>query len=289
MKKLIAFCCCLAPFLAAAQPNTDIYLFDLAVKGTKVVLSKPLNITPHVGYDNQPFFHPTQPLVYYTAVADSGRTDLRAYNYQSAQSQAITTTREREFSPTLTEDQQFLSCIIQRDNGNQDLGQYPLAGGPPTVLIDNLKVGYHAWIDRTRLLLFVLATPVNALHYHDLATGRDTVVARNIGRSIKRIPNQAAISFMQQTPEGTWLIQRFDTKTRAITTIAPGLAGSEDVAWTRNGLMLMSNGEQIYSRRPGARGTWQPVTIKGAPTALKKASRLAINAAADKLAVVVDE
>lgn len=289
MKKLVAFCCCLLPILAAAQPSTDIHLFDLTVKGSKVVLSSPRNITPRAGYDNQPFFHATQPLVYYTAAADSGRTDLRSYNYQTNQDQSITATREREYSPTLTEDRQFLSCIIQRDNGKQDLGKYPLAGGAPTVLIDNLKVGYHAWIDRTRLLLFVLAAPLNELHYHDLATGRDTVVARNIGRSLKRIPGQDAISFLEKTPQGTWLIQRFDTKTRAISTITPGLEGSEDVAWTSNGVMLMSNGSEIYYRRPDARSTWQPVTVKGAPVPLKKASRLAINPANNKLAVVVEE
>jgi Tol biopolymer transport system component len=289
MKKLLALCCVLVPFLATAQPSTDIYLFDLSVKGGTVVLSKPRNVTPHPGYDNQPFFHPAKPVLYYAAAADSNRTDLRSYNYRKKASQPITATREREYSPTLTEDRQFLSCIIQRDNGNQDLGKYPVAGGAPTVLVNNLKVGYHAWIDRTRLLLFVLAGPESELHYHDLATGRDSLLARNIGRSLNRIPNQPAISFMQKTAEGKWLIQRFDTQTKAITTIAPGLEGSEYFAWTGNGLLLMSNGSQIFWRKPGPDGTWQPVTIKGSGPALKQASRLAVNSTNDKLAVVVSE
>lgn len=289
MKQLFAFCCCLAPFLVSAQANSDIYLFDLRMKAGEVVLSKPHNVTPRVGYDNQPFFHTTEPLLYYTAAADSGRTDLRLYNYKTQVSQAVTTTREREYSPTLTEDQQSLSCIIQRDNGQQDLGKYPLAGGPPTVLINNLKVGYHAWVDRTHLLLFVLAEPKSELHYHDLTTGRDSVLARDIGRSLNRIPNQPAMSFMQKTAEGKWLVQRFDTQTKAITTIAPGLEGAEYLTWTRNGLLLMSNGAQIYWRKPGADGSWQPATMKGPALALKQASRLAVNPANNKLAVVVSE
>ncbi|GAC1377635.1 MAG: hypothetical protein NVSMB30_24960 [Hymenobacter sp.] len=289
MKKLLTLCCCIFPFLAVAQPSTDIYLFDMAVKADTVVLSHPRNITPHPGYDNQPFFHPTLPLLYYASSTDSSRTDLKSYNYQTAQTQQLTATPEREYSPTLTDDGRFLSCIIQRKNGQQDLGEYPLAGGSPTILIDHLKVGYHAWIDPSHLLVYVLATPANELHYHDLATGRDTVVARNIGRSLKHIPGQAAISFMEKTPQGTWLIQRFDTRTRAITTLTPALPGSEDLAWTRNGLMLMSNGEQIYCRRPGSHGDWQPVTMQGTGTGLKKTSRLATNLANDKLAVVVEE
>lgn len=289
MIKLVAFGFCLTPFLVKAQPNTDIHLYEMSVKAHTVVLSKPRNVTPHPGYDNQPYFHPTQPVLYYTASTEDSRTDLRAYNYQTGQTQVITATPEREYSPTLTEDQQFLSCIIQRDNGQQDLGKYPLAGGPATVLIDNLKVGYHAWIDRSRLLVYVLATPANELHYHDLATGRDTIIARNIGRSLKRIPSQSAISFLEQMPGGLWLIRRFDTQTRAITTLAPALEGSADLAWTRNGLLLMSNGDQIYCRKPGPRGHWRPVTMKGAALPLKKASRLATNPANDRLAVVVSE
>lgn len=289
MIKRVAFGFCLTPLLAAAQPSTDIHLYDMAVKAHTVVLSKPRNVTPHLGYDNQPYFHPTQPVLYYTASAADGRTDLRAYNYQTGQSQPLTATPEREYSPTLTEDQQFLSCIIQRDNGQQDLGKYPLAGGPATVLIDNLKVGYHAWIDRSRLLVYVLATPANELHDHDLATGRDTIVARNIGRSLKRIPNQSAISFLEQMPGGEWLVRRYDTQTRAITTLAPALVGAVDLAWTRNGLLLMSNGEQIYCRKPGPQSRWLPVTVKGAALPLHQASRLATNPANDRLAIVVSE
>lgn len=289
MKPLAAVAFLLFPLLAAAQPGTDIYLYDVALKAHTVVLSHPRNITPHVGYDNQPFFHPTLPVLYYAASAEGGRTDLRTYNYQTGTDYPVTATPEREYSPTLTEDGQFLSCIIQRDNGQQDLGQYPLAGGPATVLIDNLKVGYHAWIDRSRLLLYVLATPANELHDHDLATGRDTVVARNIGRSLKRIPGQAAVSFLEQTPQGPWLVRRYDTRTRAITTLAPALAGAVDLAWTRNGQLLMSNGEHLYCRRPGTRARWRPVRVQGAALPLKNASRLALNPANNRLAVVVSE
>ncbi|QIL76552.1 TolB family protein [Hymenobacter sp. HDW8] len=289
MNRLLLLLCCLFPSLASAQVDTDIYLVDLSVKGNTVVLSKPRNITPHKGYDNQPFFHPTLPLLYYSSATDSSRTDLKSYNYKTAQTQQITATREREYSPLLTADQQFLSCIIQRDNGQQDLGKYPLAGGQPTILVNNLKVGYHVWIDQSRLLVYALATPSSELHYLNLATKSDTIIARNIGRSLKPIPNQPALSFLEKTPEGKWLIKRFDTNTKAITLLGPALEGSEDLAWTKNGLMLMSNGQQIYACRPGHRDGWKPVKMTGTAPGLNKASRLAINAANNQLAVVVSE
>ncbi|SMB83674.1 hypothetical protein SAMN00120144_0759 [Hymenobacter roseosalivarius DSM 11622] len=289
MNRLATILCCLFPYLASAQVDTDIYLVDLSVKGNTVLLSNPRNITPHKGYDNQPFFHPSLPLLYFSSSTDSSRTDLKSYNYKTAQTQQITATREREYSPLLTADQQFLSCIIQRDNGQQDLGKYPLAGGAPTILVNTLKVGYHAWIDQSRLLVYALATPSNELHYLDLATRQDTIIARNIGRSLKQIPNQSAISFLEKTAEGKWLVKRFDTNTKVISILGPALEGSEDLAWTKNGLMLMSNGQQIYAFRPGHRDGWKPVKMTGAVPGLKKASRLAINPANNQMAVVVSE
>ncbi|MEJ0031081.1 MAG: hypothetical protein WDO15_12190 [Bacteroidota bacterium] len=79
---------------------------------------------------------------------------------------SITGTSEREFSPTVTPDKQFLSCIIQRDDGVQDLGKYPIDGGDPALIIDNLKVGYHVWVDNSHLALFVLGeTPEAEAHF----------------------------------------------------------------------------------------------------------------------------
>ena len=72
------------------------------------------------------------------------------------ETEEITRTNEREYSPTITPDGKYLSCIIQRGDDSQDLGKYPLAGGPAKVLIDSLKIGYHAWMNQNELLLFVL-------------------------------------------------------------------------------------------------------------------------------------
>src|SRR5689334_14889764 len=107
---------------AAAQPATEILLYDLKLKKGKVSISNPVNITNHVGYDNQPYFDTDEPVVYYSSFADDGRADIRAYNIRTKKTANITNTPEREYSPTLTPDKRYLSCIIQRDDGTQDLG-----------------------------------------------------------------------------------------------------------------------------------------------------------------------
>jgi Tol biopolymer transport system component len=155
----------------------------MKVKQNQLILSNPRNITNHVGYDNQPHFHRSQPELYYSSANAAGKMDIRKYNLSTKQTTDITTTPENEFSPTLTPDGKHISCIIQRENGQQDLGMYNLESKKVTVLIDNLTVGYHAWIDSKNLLLFILAEDGHELQHYNLDTKENKVLAKSIGRT----------------------------------------------------------------------------------------------------------
>ena len=181
------------------QSGSEILLFDLKVIKNKITISNPKNVTNHNGYDNQPSFHSDLPILYYSSFDDEGRADILSYNYKTGVTTAITKTSEREYSPTLTPDKSSLSCIIQRDDGAQNLGKYPVDGGEPSVIIDNMTVGYHAWADNSHLALFILGEP-HTLHYLRLPTKEDTILAQNIGRSLHKIPGYRAISFIQKSP-----------------------------------------------------------------------------------------
>ncbi len=179
MKKIFPFLL-LLQLTGYGQVASEIYMFNLGWKNNEPVLSSPVNITNHKGYDNQPFFHPSKPLIYYSSFNDSGRSDINYYNYLTKQTVQFTNTLEREYSPTLTPDRKFISCIIQREQGAQDLGKYPVKGGKPETIIQTLKVGYHLWIDDQHLLLFVLGdSNQNYLHYFNLITKEDKVIADN--------------------------------------------------------------------------------------------------------------
>ena len=103
---------------------------------------------------------------------------------------------------------------MQRKNGKQDLIKYSLNGGEPTVLVDNLKVGYYAWIDNNSLLLFVLEdTSTNGLHYYNIATKENKKLATDIGRSLQRVPEKQAVSFIKKT-SGEWLVREYDAGTK---------------------------------------------------------------------------
>lgn len=271
-----------------AQTGSEIFLFDLKEKKGKITLANARNITHHAGYDNQPSFHINKPIIYYTSFNDEGRADIKSYNYKTKATQNITLTKEREYSPTLTPDQAYLSCIIQRDNGAQDLGKYPIEGGEATVLVDKLTVGYHAWADNSHLALFVLGkeNSPNTLHYLTLPTKKDTILAENIGRSLHKIPKEAALSYVHKLSDGNWVIKKLNNGSLKSEIIGQTLPGKEDIAWTAGGIILSSDGETLYQLTDKR---WEAITLREKNLPLKGITRLAVNATGDKLAVVVSE
>jgi len=295
MKVLIVVFLISSSLVSTAQSSTEIFLFDVKVAADQVIISRGVNITNHKGYDNQPFFHPSQPIIYYSSFDDSDRSDIKSYNYSTKQTGNVTLTREREYSPTVTPDENFISCIIQRDNGAQDLAKYPIHGGKPVILISHLKVGYHAWAGENKLFLFVLDDSIrNSLHYYYLDKNADTVIAENIGRSLHKIPGQNAMSFLQKVVDKQFVVKKFDLNTGVISSIIPALPGQDQLCWLQNNTMLMSDGTKLFFYRENSftelkDRKWQPITIQGDTSMLKGVTRLATNSDNTKLAVVVSE
>src|SRR6266496_5553673 len=278
---------------SAAQAGSEIFLFNMKIENGQVFLSNGINITNHKGYDNQPFFHPSRPVIYYSSFNDSGRSDIKYYNYETKETKNFTLTHDREYSPTVTPDGNFISCIIQRDNGAQDLAKYPIDGGRSEVLINHLKIGYHAWAGENKLLLYVLDDSIhNSLHYYYLEKNADTVIAENIGRSLHKIPGQNAMSFVQKLTDKELVIKKYDMNTGIISTIISTLPGQDQLCWLQNGIIIMSDGSKLFSYREDPftelkDRKWQPVITTGNVSMLKGVTRLVTDAGNDKLAVVV--
>lgn len=269
---------------AFAQSASEIYLFDFHAAEYELISG--VNITHHRGYDNQPFFHPTQPLVYYSSFNEEGISDIKLYDYLTGITNNLTSTLEREYSPTPTLDGKYISCIIQRDNGAQDLGKYPVAGGEAITLVDDLIVGYHAWVDEKNVILFVLGEP-STLQWYDLEKKEARVLQSNIGRSLHRIPGKQAISFVQKSAAEDWHIMQLDYNTKKISIIAPTFPAREDLCWTPDGKILMSDGEAIYVYDPrDSAAKWQTLSMD---SKIRGITRLAMSPDGKKLAVVAAE
>jgi len=286
MKKLLVLL--FVSNLLFAQSGTEIFLLDITISGGNIKLSNPKNITNRKGYDNQPFFHPSQPLLYYTAMQD-GQTDIWSYNLKTNKRQKITNTIDSEYSPTVTPDKKYLSCIVQRkSNGDQDLVKYNIKNPTETQMIFESqktgKIGYQAWLNTNELITFILGEP-QTLHYQHLIAEKDTIIAQNIGRSLHLIPKQKAFSFVQQI-EKKWLIRSFNPRKNKIMDIAESPQDSEHYnSWLSENTILESRNNEIFSCNLIDK-KWKAVTLSNS-LPKRKISRMAIRG--NKIAIVIEE
>jgi dipeptidyl aminopeptidase/acylaminoacyl peptidase len=282
-------------------PDTEIFLASFAREGDVLKLGTPVNITNSPGYDNQPSFTPDGRAVLFTSARNAApapdgstrppATDIYRFDIAAKMVQRLTATPEGEYSPTVTPDGRGISVIRVEADGTQRLWRFTLEGQDPTLLLRDVKpVGYHAWIDDRRLALFVLGEPAT-LQLVDRTTGIAEVIARDIGRSVQRIPN-GGVSYVQverapgERGVRSLTVMELDISMRAPRALVPVVAGAAeaDLAWIPDGTLLMARGETLYTWRRG-RPSW--ITAASlAELGLSGVTRLAVNPAGDRIAIV---
>ncbi len=272
-------------FSQPAPPATDIFLVDMKMRDGQAELGQPVQITEWKGYDNQPSFLPDGKSLLYTSIRDDGQADIYHYNIADNTIARITQTSESEFSPTPTPEDKYFSVIRVEPDSTQRLWKFPINGGEPALVLEQVKpVGYHAWAEAKTVALFILGNPPT-LQIADIRTGKAETVAENIGRALHKIPKHNAISFVHKVAENEWLIKQLDLKTRAITTLAKTLPGSEDYAWASEGILLMGKEAKLYQYNLKKDADWQAVA-DFTSAGLKSITRLAVSPKREQLAVV---
>lgn len=237
---------------AGAQvPSTDIWLTDLRVSGNEIRVGRPTNVVRRAGYDNQPCFLPDSRGFLYTR-GDSNGTDIYRYDRASKRSVQVTETSESEYSPTPWGGHgEFCAVRVEADS-TQRLWRFESDGSHPRLVLAAVdSVGYFAWLDKSTVALFVVGSP-HTLRIVDVESGREKVVARDIGRSLMRIPRNGELSFLVHDP-GTdpstytffsWKADGFPTD-RLIAALGTG----QDAAWIGDTLVMAESGK-LYGSHP---------------------------------------
>lgn len=272
---------------ASAPPATDIYVAELRVSDRKVSVGTPVNVTARPGYDNQPFFLPSGHAFLYTSIREDGQADIYRYDLDKKTSTQLTRTPESEYSPTPLPKGAGFSVVRVEPDSTQRLWVFDADGTHPRLVLDSIKpVGYHAWGDDHTLVLYVLGSP-STLQIADARTpaARGEVIARDVGRSLQRIPGRAAVGFVQRdSVAGSWL-EEVDVRTHRVTKLVKTPAGADFFAWTPGGIVLTASGTTLYQWDPQRGGEWERV-VDFAPAGLTGVTRLAVSPKGDRLAIV---
>jgi WD40-like Beta Propeller Repeat len=269
-------------------PGTDIFVAEMSEHREKLIFGKPTNITKRQGYDNQPYFLPDGRGLLFTSIREDSQADIYRYDLEKGATARVTETTESEYSATPTPDAKHISVIRVEADSTQRLWKFPLTGGKPALVLEQIKpVGYHAWVDAKRVVVFILGTP-NTLQLVDVPTGRAEVMASNVGRSLAKIPGRQNVSFVHKLSESEWIIKELDIKSQKAIQITKTLAGSEDYAWTPQGDLLMAKGAKLFKFTPNKDSDWQEVADFSSE-GIAMITRLAVSPKGNRVAFVASE
>ncbi|MCJ7465163.1 MAG: hypothetical protein MUO53_00545 [Maribacter sp.] len=276
---------CMAHFIWS-QTNTEVYLLDIISENGSLQLVNARNISNNIGYDNQPAFLDTDSILF--SSTRNKQTDIAVYSIKSHKTTWITDTAVgSEYSPLKIPKKNALSAIRLDTAGLQRLYRYDISTGAYTELIKDLKVGYHVWYDDDILVCTVLVGNRMDLVVSDVKNKTNTTVAKNVGRSLHKIPNTSLVSYISKENQN-WTIRSLDPKTGSSQDILITLPQIEDMCWLSDGTILMPSQQQIVAFSPTQNrkpNVFHSFTEKD----IKTISRMAVSPDGKHMAIVVDE
>jgi len=286
LSPLLSFFLTATLYSQSLPPASDIYVGNLSVFDGLYYLDELENITNRRNvYDNQPSFTPDSRSILYTA-SYGNQTEIHRYYLASGRTTRITRTAESEYSPSSIPGDRALSVVRVEQGANQRLWRFTMEGMDQDLLLPNIApVGYHEWANPETVLLFVLGSPPT-LQTANVLTEHSEVLAENIGRILKKIPNRDAWSFVQKTDQNEGWISSVTTESGQIEPLVRTLNEDGFHAWTSEGVLLGSQGKELYQWNPSLEDNWRRIadlSYLSGPI-----SRIAISPNSSTIAVVVD-
>ncbi len=281
------------PSQAMSQKVTDIYVADISFASV-IEVGTPVNITNRDAYDNQPSFLPDGSALLYSSERGKGdlaQNDIYLYEFKHKKAVQLTdTANKREFSPQIMPGKKYMSAVRSNlDYSKSSLWKLELNGSKPELLLDEdlIYIGYNGWIDDKLTLLFTIPESGNELWLANIGTKKTQVIAKKPSHCMKRIPGEAAISYVNKDTS-PWTIKRLSLpKLSDPSDIVETLEGSEDFEWTPDGTLLAAKGDSIYKYKPGKDKHWALVKKLDGFSQDMKIYRLALSPTGKKLAFVV--
>ena len=283
MKKIFLVIYTFTSLVALSQipTGTDIWLFDMNSKNGVFHFNNPINITNKDGYDNQPCFSPDDQYILYAAIHEGLQADIYKYDIATKTTSQLTHTPESEFSPTFMSGGKRISSVLVEKDSTQRLWSFSLDGKDPQLVMDNVdSVGYHCWLNKDSLLLFILTQPFS-LQSFNIKTQQPKIVATKIGRTIFKRGND--VLFVQEMDSTKWICS-IDNKGN-MSKIIKCIEGSEDFCLIDSNTLIMASGSVLFTFQHNKDMAWKQVADLSR-FGITKISRIAISHDQKKIAVV---
>ncbi|WP_425075909.1 nuclear transport factor 2 family protein [Psychroserpens sp. S379A] len=285
MKVLITSLCLLITISLYSQSNTEIFLYDLEVKASKITIKNAKNISNNEGYDNQPSFLNDRYILF--ASTRNGQTDIAKYDTRYDSKSWLNSTEGGEYTPLKIPNKNDISAVRLDPDGKQRLYRYNGSNGESSELIQDLVVAYYTWFDENTVVSAVIEEENLNLYVTNLSDGKSQKYATNVGRSFHKIPNSNLVSFISKENDSQWQIKSLNPSTGAIKLIANTINGVEDICWLDNKTLVSGKDNILYKLRLQRDNNWKQIAdLK--PDGITKITRISINSEANKILIAAD-
>ena len=231
------------------MPTTSIFSLDFELDGDSLYLNNPAYLTSFnkSGYNNQPsFFNPYE--VYFTTnMYNDTLTEVAKLNIRTKRLYRVTNTIESEFSPTLSPDPRYFSCVrIERNGRDQSLWLYPVdrSSYGRRLMEDLDNVGYHLWLSEDEVAMFLVTNPISMV-IGNIETGSYRTILENIGRCL-RLSQNGEILFVHKLSSQDWYLKKMDPGSGQVKILTKTLPGKEDFEVLPDGSIIMGNGGKLF-------------------------------------------
>lgn len=280
----------------AQAPSTDVLLVPLpegAEDVTTVAAGDVTYLTDNNTYDNQPSFTPDGSAVLYVAEDASGQTDIYRYELASGEATQVTDTKASEFSPQVTPDGEHISAVrIEADGVTQRLWQFDLEGENAEARPKDIyRVGYYAFAEPETLAFVIVAETESGEPLSLEVAGVDAAttekVTEPVGVGVQRVPNEAAVSFIQRNEDGSSSLSVYNLESGETRVLTETLPEVDAHTFLPDGAVLAAQDTTIYRWQEG-QNTWKPY-LDFSEAGVTGVGRLAVSPDGNQLAFVISK
>lgn len=230
---------------AQSIPASDIWMLDIVEDS----LVAPRRLVHTGRYNNQPMFSEDGKTLYFTMQQQDGQTDIAQLNLNTNEIGVVLSTEDSEYSPTPVPGKPALSVVrVEAPNQRQRLWEIDTLSRQASLIFESIEpVGYHAWLDRNSVALFLLGETFD-LHLATRGSNQTRLLASNIGRTLQIHPVSGELHYVNKNHE-PWMITAIgnDEKHRVILPLFPD---TEDFALDDEGRLWMASDSKIYRVSP---------------------------------------
>jgi hypothetical protein len=282
---------CAGSPLLAQPPATRLYVFDLQVRDTTVLLSEPryLSAFNPDGYNNQPYWTDRNTLYASVALPSMAQPDIYHFDLAARTRRRLTATESGEYSPKRTPEGSRFTAIRQeyldRDTVLR-LWEFPtgLQNNGRPVFTDRAGMGYYEWLNNSQLALYMVDD--QALVMASVNGSEPRPIATQTGRTFTRLSNGNLVYVDKSRQPWRLMEKNLYELNSEPTEIAPMLEGTEDFTVLTDGSYLAGSGDKLYRLQPQQDKRWHPV-VELSTYDLGRISRLTYNGQ-DKIAIVAE-